>query len=437
MGLNRNLQAFCPSTHALAMLMAFQAVTNEPLFPALRELHLYGQLAEEEMTCISLLAASPSSLNALRLSDSKGALIDSICLESVLRHVVEGVPGLATLAIQTIEPLLSLWSILAQFPALRTLDLKLPYSVDNVVEFASFAPLQGGTLVLYKPCTSKKSKLKSPANRKTRCSISIKQDSKVGREVSLIGHLDALIALTPAAIRRGDVTLLKVWCIEKQPKDTWEALVDRVSLSSNRMAHIMLDDGGGGGSIPLETLGQLMALDSVESLTVSVNCRIQDTSEGPDELFRKLCLAAKDKTVPLTRLRISWLSGERLSLTALQHVCDRLPHLLELEISLDSSLGCGLTEMEMALLPSYSIQRHPLQRLCLKDQRAYGFGYRECRTVALLFNQLFPDLTSLLVTVLAEIDDQTVIRQGWELIDELRRDYQCLGNNVLRSKEPV
>ncbi|KAH6901999.1 hypothetical protein BKA70DRAFT_1435597 [Coprinopsis sp. MPI-PUGE-AT-0042] len=414
-----------PSMHALAMLIASQAATSEVLLPALQQVHCEEKLGAEEMMYLSLLA-SPS-MNGLHLSGSKGACFSPICLESALKHVVEAVPRLSALSIQTIDPLSSLWLILARLPSLQTLDLKVPYAVREVEKFASFASLRQGTLVLYK---SYKNKQKIMTNQKVRCSLCIKHDPLSGREVSLTGRLDVLASTTRAVTRHASLKRLEIRCTEKQPKDTYEELLNVVSVSSPSTAQITFIDQGGGGSIPLEALSQLLALDNLQILTVDVVCSIQPTTGGADLVVLILCLAAKYKTTPLTTLRICRLLGERLGLITLKHLCNHLPHLLELEISIDSSLACDPTLPMLTPLPSLT-QRHPLQRLYLKDQRSYAFKFKEFRTTAMLVNQFFPELGSLEVTVLTGTEDNGFVKEGWELIDGLRKDYQLLGNTTV------
>ncbi|KAH6877365.1 hypothetical protein BKA70DRAFT_1040360, partial [Coprinopsis sp. MPI-PUGE-AT-0042] len=408
-----------PSVQVMAMLIAFQAVTGEVLLPALQQLHCEEKLAAEELTCLSLLA-SPS-VKALHLIGSK---TDSASnpLQSALQHAAGAVPTLNMLSIQATNPPTSLWSILANFPTLHTLNLKLPNTTRHVEEFARFAPLKQGTLVLF----AKKPKPLSfdPCDRKVRCSISIKRNRLLGTAVSLTGQLDTLISTASAAISH-EVSFVEITCTEKPSlSKPWKNLVDLISVSSRSATYISLANSGAGGIIPLEALSQLMALDNLRILTVDVECHIQPTPGGPDQLFHHLCLAAKFKAMPLTKLSIRRLSGERLGLAALQHVCDHLPHLLELDISFDSSLpNSDLAQPAVTPLPKIT-QQHPLQRLYLRELRSDALKFKECRMIALLVNNLFPGLNVLLVDVLAEAEGKFFIKEGWELIDELRKDYQ-------------
>ncbi|KAH6902001.1 hypothetical protein BKA70DRAFT_1405324 [Coprinopsis sp. MPI-PUGE-AT-0042] len=415
-----------PSVQVLAMLIAFQVATGEVLFPALQHLHCEEEIEAVELTCLSLLA-SPS-VQALHLTGSKTSAA-SHTLQSALQHAVRVVPTLSMLSVQTTNPPSSLWSILASFPALHTLNLKLPNNARFVEAFASFPPLKQGTLILLaktpKGCFD-------PSGRNVRGSVLIERNRLLGMVVSLTGQLDVVVSSVSAATRHG-VNFLDINCTEGLlPSKGWKELVDVVSTSSRSATHISLAGSGSGqsGIIPLEALSQLMALDNLRRLIVKVDCHIQSTPDGPDQLFHRLCLASKFKATPLTTLRMCRLSGERLGLAALQHVCNHLPHLLELEISIDSSIPNDPAQPTPTPLPN-TTQRHALRYLYLRDQRSWALRFKECRTTAMLFSQLFPDLSSLVVTVLAVTEDSPSIKEGWELIDELRKDYQRLGKTTV------
>ncbi|KAH6887890.1 hypothetical protein BKA70DRAFT_1039275, partial [Coprinopsis sp. MPI-PUGE-AT-0042] len=190
---------------------------------------------------------------------------------------------------------------------------------------------------------------------------------------------------------------------------------------------LSLGNDGEGEPIALRSLWKLMALDNLESLTVLAECKIESLQEDrPDQLFHHLCLSAKHKEKPLTKLHFGKLSGEPLTLTALHHVCDHLPHLLDLRLSFNSSLAYAPAQRMLtpvSIVANRTSQRHPLQKLCLRDLRSTAFKPKEYREIAPFVNQLFPELDALHSAGPAS-EEGTFIEEGWELIHGLRHDYK-------------
>jgi hypothetical protein len=63
------------------------------------------------------------------------------------------------------------------------------------------------------------------------------------------------------------------------------------------------------------------------------------------------------------------------------------------------------------------------------DLRPTAFKILEHRSISLLINHLFPDLTSMRTT---GEKSGLLLDEGWLLIEYLRRDYQYFGNAVVR-----
>ncbi|KAH6901989.1 hypothetical protein BKA70DRAFT_1307947 [Coprinopsis sp. MPI-PUGE-AT-0042] len=130
-------------------------------------------------------------------------------------------------------------------------------------------------------------------------------------------------------------------------------------------------------------------------------------------------------------LDIGEISGQSLSLTALQHVCDHLPHLRNLSLSFDSSLPYNSAQgmrTPLSIVRSRTTRRHPLQRVCIHDSRSKMFKPKEYRDISMLFIQLFPDLDSLRVTL---SEEEAWINEGWDLINDLWIDFQGLEDAIV------
>jgi hypothetical protein len=405
-----------PSAQALSILSAYSAATGEPLLPALQHLHYTERLKVDKLICLTTF--TPTSLEGLHIFAARSSCV---FLKTALQHAVEDIPQLRELTLQTKLHVESLWLILSKLPALRKATITVPYSIDDVSSFCGLPALQEGKLsLLPSPHGEKISKGKSEGHS-MECVIQGDPWSG-GRMVQLSGDLLTLISAVPAAIHHG-VTNLHLETTDTQPTGAWEELVDTISILSSSINQLFLQDNGGTHSISLGGLWKLLALENLHSLGLKVDCKVQPTEGGADQLFHHLCLSAKHKAVPLTKLQIHRLSGEHLGLASLQHVCDHLPHLVELEILLDSSLHY-IGPLHLDDSPrSASTPGHPMKVLRFVDLRTEPFKPREYRLIALLINELFPKLEGLDVVGKAE---EASLLEGWELINDMRRDYQRL-----------
>ncbi|KAH6901988.1 hypothetical protein BKA70DRAFT_1113535 [Coprinopsis sp. MPI-PUGE-AT-0042] len=411
-----------PSAQALAMFFAYRAATEELLFPALQHLTFRTKFKADELICLTALA--PPSLKTLQLYCLRSS---EVGLGTALRHATETITQLRRLTVRTDVHLESLWSILSRFTGLETINLTIPYAPNHVESFCSFPTLQAGLLLLSSGSPSAVSQEK-PEACDLRCNV---KSCPNGREIHLSGDLPSLVSAIPAAVQHG-LTALEVASAETRlTGSSWEELLDVISISCSNISSLSLKDDRAAYSFPLGALWKLMALDNLQSLILRVDCNVQTTQDGPDQVFHRLCLSARHKTMPLTTLHIHRMSGEHLSLAALQHVSEHLPHLLDLKLAIDSSihfdspLGAH-AEIPLARVP----QGHPMKVLRLIDVRSGAFRPKEFRLIALLLDCLFPNLSSLEAIATGEAP---FLGEGWRLIGDMRRDYQRLGKAIVNS----
>ncbi|KAH6901993.1 hypothetical protein BKA70DRAFT_1196659 [Coprinopsis sp. MPI-PUGE-AT-0042] len=406
----------CPSVQAFAMFLAYQAATGDVLFPALRHLHFQNKFTAEELICLTAL--TPPSLEGLHLQPISSS---EVALVTAVQHAAGYIPQLRCLTLMATVHLESLWSILHSLTVLRTINLTIPYGAEHVESFCSLPTLQEGTLDLTPSPPSNTGHEELEASNFL-CTV---KSSSNGREIYLSGEPHSLVSAIPAAVRHG-VTKLQVGSAESRQVAgaSWDELLDVISVSCSNVSSLSLQDNSANYSIPLGALWKLMALDNLQSLILWVDCNVQPTQDGPDQIFHHLCLSAKHKAMPLTTLHIHNLSGEHLGLASLRHVSEHLPRLLDLKLSLDSSLHYEAPDGLFVGTPLPRLtQRHPMKSLRLKDLRSEPFKTKEYRTIALLINYLFPDLGTL---------EATGPSDGWELIGDMRRDYQYLGNAIVQ-----
>ncbi|KAH6901990.1 hypothetical protein BKA70DRAFT_1113450 [Coprinopsis sp. MPI-PUGE-AT-0042] len=404
-----------PSVQTLAMLLAYQAATGDLLFPALQHLHFRDRLLAEELICLTALI--PPSLEGLHLEALSAS---KLVLEAALQHAVVALPQLRCLTLQATSHLESLWPILHQLTVLRSLNLTIPYTPDDVESFCSLSALQEGTLYMF-PTYGSPSNFVSEQRREHHDLLCMVKTNIDGREIFLSGAPFSLVSAIPAAARHGATNLQVESTDSRHMRIFWQELLDVISISCSSVSSLSLLDQDYIYDISLGTLWKVMALDNLQSLTVTVACDVESAQAyGPDQIFHRICLSAKHKATPLTKLRMHRFSGEYLGLASLQHVAEHLPHLLDLELSLDSSLYYEAPEGPFVGTPLPRLtHRHPMKVLRLKDLRSEPFKLQEYRTIALLINYLFPDLGCL---------EATGPSDGWGLIGDMRRDYQYLGN---------
>ncbi|KAH6887889.1 hypothetical protein BKA70DRAFT_69861 [Coprinopsis sp. MPI-PUGE-AT-0042] len=410
-----------PSTQALAAFSVYQATSGDILFPALQYLGFREKLTAADLVCLAALShPSLEGLCFLAPSPSK------VVLAAALHHATVSIPRLRNLTLRIGIHVESLWSILSKFSVLTTVNLMIPHAPEHVESFCSFPTLQEGVLYL-SPITRSKVTTEKNEAYDLQCSI---KGSPNGREINLLGDLNLLVSAIPAAVRHGVTLNLQVTSTSTRRTGACEELLNVISISSSNISNLSLRDDGAAYSIPLGALWKLMALDNLQSLILAVDCNVQPNQDEPDQIFHHLCLSAKHKAMPLTKLHIQKLSGEHLGLASLRHVSEHLPHLLDLELSFDSSLGYEAPHGLFVGTPLPRLtERHPMRCLRVVELRSSAFNIEEYRSMAVLINDLFPNLTSLKTTAAV---DTLLLDEGWKLIDVLRRDYQYLGNLIVQ-----
>jgi hypothetical protein len=408
------------------MFIAYQSASSDLLFPALKHLHFNGKLTPEDLICFTALA--PPSLEGLHLeavSSSRPALL------AALQHAADSTPRLVALTLRANIHLKNLWSSLRQLTALKTVHLAVPYAPDHVEYFCSLPTLQDGSLSL-SPAPSSSGDQEAPHEvSNLQCNV------YKGKKIHLAGDFRSIVSAIPVSARHG-VREIKFLTSYDTPKESWdlEELLEVISISCSNVSNIWLQDFWRAYTIPLRSLWKLMALDNLQSLvfrSVRVDCGVEPTQDqGADQLFHHLCLSAKHKATPLTTLRINAVVGEHLSFASLHHVCAHLPHLVDLEIPIDSSLSYevpdGLFLRGTVPLPHSKGRHHPMKELRLVELRQDPFKPKEYRSIALFLNHLFPDLDRFesSTTDFGLVDDNLSLGEGWKVIDDMRSDYQCL-----------
>lgn len=245
--------------------------------------------------------------------------------------------------------------------------------------------------------------------------------------------LKSLALVIPTAVRNG-ATKLAAGAHAETREASWEELVNTISNSCSQVKSLCIWDDWRASVPSLKLLWKLMALDNLQSLVLDLDCNLpSQTQQEPDIIFHHLCLSTKPKAIPLTTLHISKISGGQLGLSSLRHVSKHLPHLLNLKLPLDSSIQYQAPEDPSKisnLIPFPGlIPRHPMKALHLEEMRSGPFNPQEHRKIALFINHLFPVLGCL------EVICPPWRSQGWEVIGEMRRDYQSMGNAIAQGLE--
>lgn len=148
----------------------------------------------------------------------------------------------------------------------------------------------------------------------------------------------ALLRRTKKLIKLSTFLTIARAFVEAVSSHLWRELPSMCSSIGN----LTLFDIDKAQSVDLGGLGLLMKLhiDNLERLTLGVTCTVQSTPEGPDQMFRQLCLSDNHKPMPLTTLHIDHITGKHLSLASLRHISGHLLHLLDFKLPIDSSLAC-------------------------------------------------------------------------------------------------
>ncbi|TFK28225.1 hypothetical protein FA15DRAFT_665440 [Coprinopsis marcescibilis] len=420
-----------------AALAALQAL---PRFPSLYRIRWEREIKAEDVSCLLLLLSSSVTDFALARGASKThedvmmSIIGQFVMQSPnLQQLHFDMTGRGTLALVPLDKL-------AQLRGLTSLKLYLPYqsnSIDSLSTLTDQLPqLSKYQLVL----TSKHNNRHSAVKFSVTIPCTWYWNIRASNESSDMGNVmlsgstsDVGTWLsrhsTKMRIQMFDIRILKAgnWDqIVRHILSTRQLSLDLKGLSIH--SHIT--------PISASSLIRLASLDRLSHLTLDVACSPPiATSDAADDFIRDLLVPAQSKLQPLQEL--SLLSEGRLwsqaypTFKTLQHASIYAKDLQCLQIPLDSykknmpkvplPIGYWLPPSEMTASPT---SRCALKRLGVHDRRREDFKMIELVPIAILLDELFPDLEKTEVQPNLAIPDPLAVHEGWSIIEELRLGYQ-------------